>query len=331
MDPVTPSRPQENRSSVPWHRDPYALGFIALLVVVAVIGIALLVRVVVSPLPSPPVSEKSGAPAKAAPVTQQGEGQNPVAAALARLHLVTREVAGRVRATLQGTPSGGAPVRLPAKNDPERSYPALATEEIPAAPHVLPVPANGNWTYDVAFGPAWQTAGRLNYVTLPAAPGTPPTSRAPVQATMSWTPSGGQTSTWNLGVVAANHPTHANTRFPGFFMHAAYLPEQLQAGQPLKWEFPWQGGNAAQTGRVRRYEMTVTGWERVRVPAGVFDTARLEGTLRYVEGETVRAEVRYHLWYAPRAKQVVRLVWKGRAPDESGTEMMAELAAHRLP
>jgi len=325
MEPLTPSRPQENRSAVPWHRDPYALGFIALLVVVAVIGIVLLVRVLLSPQPSPAVAERSGAPAKGAPATQQGEVENALAAALARLHRVTREVAGRVRETLQEKPTTGAPARLPAKIDPARAYPPLAANQIPAAPHVLPVPANATWTYDVAFGPAWQTAGRLNYVTLPAAPGTP------LQATMSWTPSGGQTATWNLGVVAANHPSHANTRFPGFFMHAAYLPEQLQTGNQLKWEFPWQGGNAAQTGRVRRYEMTVTGWERVRVPAGEFDAARLEGTLRYVEGEAVRAEVRYHLWYAPRAKQVVRLVWKGRAPDESGSEMMAELAAYRAP
>ena len=325
MDPVTPSRPPENRRAVPWHRDPYALGFIALLIVVSIIGVALLIRVLLSPQPSPAVAEKSIAPAKAAPATQQGEGQNALAAALARLHLVTREVAGRVRETLQGTPSANAPTRLPAKIDPTRAYPALAANLIPAAPHVLPVPANATWAYDISFGPQWGKAGQLLYQTMPQAQGQ-------VGANMTWVPTGAQATTWFLGIVEAKHPSHANTRFPGFFMHAAYLPAQLQTGSKLQWEFPWQGGDAArQAGRVRRYEMAVAGWERVRVPAGEFEAARLEGTLRYVEGEAVRAEVRYRLWYSPRVKQVVRLVWIGRAPDESGTEMIAELAAYRAP
>jgi len=317
METTTPSRPDETRAP-PWHRDPFTLGYIALLLIAFIIGTALAVRAL--------LSHESAPPPPATQTSQQGDEENPVAAALARFHVATRDVARRVRETLHGEPSADAQSRLPARNDPARTYPALAANQIPTAPHVLAVPANATWAYDVAFGPAWQTAGRLNYLTLPAAPGTPP------QATMSWTPSRGKTATWNLGVVEAAHPSHANTRFPGFFMHATYLPVELQAGNQLKWEFPWQGGNAPQqANRVRRFEMTVTGWERVRVPAGEFDAARLDGALRYVEGDAVRAEVRYRLWYSPRVKQVVRLVWMGRAPDESGTEMMVELAAHRVP
>lgn len=317
MEPDTPTPPGDDHRATPWRRDPYALGFIALLAVAFIIGVTLAVRALQSREPSPP--------AEAARASQQGEGRQSLTEILAKLHLLTREVAGRVQEKLNGKPPGSTPSRPTTGNDPARTYPALTANQIPATPHVLPVPANAAWAYDVSFGPQWNKAGQLQYLTLPAPSATPP------QATMSWVPSVGKATTWNLGVVAANHPSHANTRFPGFFMHAAYLPEKLQAGSRLKWEFPWQGGDSRQAVRVRRYEMAVTGWERVSVPAGEFEAAQLDGTLRYVEGETVRAEVRYRLWYSPRVKQVVRLVWIGRAPDESGTEMIAELAGYRAP
>jgi hypothetical protein len=47
--------------------------------------------------------------------------------------------------------------------------------------------------------------------------------------------------------------------------------------------------------------------------------------MRYLVNEDPKAEVRYTLWYAPRAKQVVRLIWLGRSPDEGRDEMAAEL------
>ena len=45
---------------------------------------------------------------------------------------------------------------------------------------------------------------------------------------------------FHLGTFAAGHPSHANTRFPGFFMHASYLPQSLKEGQSLSWGWPWQ-------------------------------------------------------------------------------------------
>jgi len=82
---------------------------------------------------------------------------------------------------------------------------------------------------------------------------------------------------------------------------------------------------------MRRFDMRVAGWESVTVPAGVFDAVHLQGTLRYVDSEVVKAEVRYELWYAPKARQIVRLLWLGRSPDEAAAEMIAELAGFTLP
>lgn len=39
---------------------------------------------------------------------------------------------------------------------------------------------------------------------------------------------------------AAGHPTHANTRFPGFFMHPSDFRLPLEPGQKLSWSWPWQ-------------------------------------------------------------------------------------------
>ena len=206
--------------------------------------------------------------------------------------------------------------------DPERAYPATTA---PAAPQVRPPPADASWNYDVFFGPGWQKSGQLAYQTKLE-------DKGKLGANMTWTPSGGQPTTWFLGIVEADHPSHANTRFPGFFMHAAYFPQSLVPGSRLLWEYPWPGGDVRkQSQRVRRYDMKVMAWERVVAPAGEFDAARLEGTLQYVDGDSVKAEVRYALWYAPRAKQVVRVRWMGRAPDEGNGEMVAELATLRLP
>ncbi len=222
------------------------------------------------------------------------------------------------RAALQAPPK---PATAGA-SDPKRAYPAIAA---PPAPHVPALPANATWTYDVSFGPAWQKTGQLHYQTQTSEQGK-------LGARMSWTPNGGQTANWFLGIVDANHASHANTRFPGFFMHPAYFPQTLAPGSHLLWEFPWQGGDARRQGeRVRRYDMKIVAWERVALPAGEFDAVRMEGKLLYVESESVKAEVAYALWYAPRAKQVVRLRWIGRAPDESSGEMIAELAAYRVP
>lgn len=300
-------------------RDPYGLGFIALLIIALVVGIALAVRALLATDTSPP--------------TERPSVQDTLATLGAKLHGAVRNLAtqlqkGTVDPPAAPQPRASPPAPAPAgnRNDPARAYPGLAAGQLPSAPQVVPVAVDATWTYDVFFGTAWTKIGQLRYKTMRQAQGQ-------TGADMSWLPNGAQQpTTWFLGTFAANHPSHANTRFPGFFMHAAYLPDKLEIGQRLRWEFPWQGGAPAQQSvRVRRYELTVAGWERVTVPAGEFDAARMDGTLRYVDGDSVKAEIRYSLWYAPRAKQVVRLLWMGRAPDESSAEMIAELAAYRGP
>jgi hypothetical protein len=216
------------------------------------------------------------------------------------------------------------PVTSP--GDPQRAYATLAA---PGGSQVVAVPVDGRWAYDVFFGPAWLKSGQLRYSThRKVDPSAKAGAQDKVGSNMSWTPNGGQSTSWYFGIVEADHPSHANTRLPGFFMHTAYLPQSMQAGNRLLWEFPWQGGGS---GQVRRFDMRVVGWEAVKVPAGEFQAVHLDGKLQYVDKDAVKAEVRYAIWYAARAKQVVRMLWLGRSPDESSSEMIAELASFNAP
>jgi hypothetical protein len=248
---------------------------------------------------------------------------------------VATQVVERARAVLHellggetapGTSPTGAVVRESAKGSGEPADPkrVFAIVLPPAGPHVVPVPANGTWVYSVFFGPDWNQGGKLFYQTQAAEQGK-------VGAQMSWTPSAGSTSKWFLGIVEGNHTTHGYTRFPGFFVHPAYFPPMLRSGDVLQWEIPLLGNQPGKPPQfMRRYDMKVAGWERVKVPMGIFDAARLDGTLRYVENEKAVAEVSYTLWYAPRAKQIVRLVWLGRSPDERSDQMIAELSSSTM-
>ena len=304
-------------SSEPKRRDPLKLPFVIFVLVLLLAGAGLGLRVLLSQdrsagcRPASRLGTRQNTPLTALPraCASRNGRRRPNPRRLQRLPLA-------VPRSLRLRPQGGEQatrdvIFLPYPHRPRRTcwrYP-------PTGP--------GPTTF--LFGPAWQKAGQLFYQTQAAEQGK-------LGARMSWTPGGGQTSTWFLGIVEADHPTHANTRFPGFFMHAAYLPKTLGPGARLLWEFPWQGGDGrAISGRVRRFDVKVAGWERVEVPAGTFDAARLEGTLRYVEDEQTRAEVRYTLWYSGHAKQVVRLVWLGRSPDEGNGEMLAELASYLAP
>ncbi len=132
---------------------------------------------------------------------------------------------------------------------------------------------------------------------------------------------GGKTN-FHLGTFAAGHPSHANTRFPGFFMHPSYFSLPLQPGQKLSWGWAWQ---PAREGRIKRYEGRVARVEDVTVPAGTYRAAVIEAELSYVEGGQVRARARETLWYAPAASQIVKVVREGRTPDEGSSRIVAEL------
>ena len=127
---------------------------------------------------------------------------------------------------------------------------------------------------------------------------------------------------FHLGTFAAGHASHANTRFPGFFLHASYFPRTLKEGQRLSWGWPWQPVRA---GRVKRYDATVARWENIQVPAGSYTAAVVEAELSYIEDGKVLARAREILWYVPKLSQVVKVLREGRTPDEASTRIVAEL------
>jgi hypothetical protein len=131
---------------------------------------------------------------------------------------------------------------------------------------------------------------------------------------------------FHLGAFAAGHPSHANTRFPGFFMHASYFPASLKEGQRLSWGWPWQ---PVRPGRMKRYEGTVVRWENIQVPAGVYTAAVIEAELSYVEEGKIQARARETLWYVPKLSQVVKVLREGRTPDEGSSRIVAELMEFR--
>ena len=131
---------------------------------------------------------------------------------------------------------------------------------------------------------------------------------------------------FHLGTFAPGHPSHENTRFPGFFMYAAYLKQPLAVGQPVAFDWHWQGRSASS---VKRFEGQVTGWEELQLPAGKLRAAKVEGVLSYREDGQFRAGAHETFWYAPDVSQVVRIVRDGRTPDEASTRIVAELADYR--
>jgi hypothetical protein len=136
---------------------------------------------------------------------------------------------------------------------------------------------------------------------------------------------GGQ-SAFNLGVFAPGHPSHANTRFPGFFLYAAYLDLPLQVGQKVAFGWHWQGKSP---GSQKRFQGVVAAMEDVQLSGGALPAARIEGTLTYHEDGQFRGGARETFWYAPKVGQVVRILREGRVPDENLNRISAELVEYR--
>lgn len=140
----------------------------------------------------------------------------------------------------------------------------------------------------------------------------------------------GGTSNFRLGTFASNHPSHVQVRFPGFFMHAAYLELPLEQGAPVEWGWAWQlPDNSVRDGRLKRYRGVVSGWETIAVPAGRFHAARIDADLYYVDEGRIQARAKETLWYSPDVNQFVKAVREGRTPDERGTRIVAELAEYK--
>lgn len=221
------------------------------------------------------------------------------------------------------------PVRKPAPPSTAKPAPAKPATAAKAAsptgkpaPIMLALPDAGRWwRYRVTVEPpAWRE------ITL--------TYRAVEQAGAlaihtEFRHSGGETK-FVLGTFAFAHPSHANTRFPGFFMYPAYLKGALEVGRKFTWHWPWQlPGGAVRADRVKQYSSQVLAWEDVTTPAGKFSAARIEVTLNYIENGSIMGTAHEMLWYSPQAFQLVKVVREGRTPDESSHRIVAELVELR--
>ncbi len=207
--------------------------------------------------------------------------------------------------------------------DKPAAKPAVKLEARPASPPPaagtgVVLQAGRTWRYAVVVEPpAWRDI-TLTYRTQREGAG--------VGVLTDFVYAGGKMN-FHLGIFAPGHASHANTRFPGFFMHASYFRLPLLAGQRFSWEWPWQGGSGA--GRIKRYEGVVARWEDVQVPAGTFPAAVIVADLYYIEAGKIQAQARETIWYAPKAFQTVKVVRDGATPDEASRRIVAELAEFR--
>ena len=213
-----------------------------------------------------------------------------------------------------------APPAVQPERTPAAPTPAGAKVGLYAPARVLP--AGITWIYRVSVEPpAWRDA-ELIYRTVQQGAG--------IVVHTEFRHSKGKMN-FNLGTFEAGHPSHANVRFPGFFMHPAYFKEQLQVGQKLAWEWPWQLPNGeVRPGRIKRYEGTVVEWVNDVVPSLGFGipSVRIDTVLSYIEDGRVQATAREILWYAPKVRHFVKVVREGGTPDEGVQRIVAELTEY---
>jgi len=124
-----------------------------------------------------------------------------------------------------------------AKSQPPSSA-AKSRPAPPAAVSAIRLEAGRSWRYAVVVEPpAWRDI-TLTYRTRRESSG--------LGVLTDFVHAGGKMN-FHLGTFAAGHPSHANTRFPGFFMHASYFPPSLKEGQRLAWGWAWQPWRSATT------------------------------------------------------------------------------------
>lgn len=202
------------------------------------------------------------------------------------------------------------PVPVPGRSPSPSPSPSPVSAQIA-------LPVGHSWRYAVVVQPAVWRDITLAYRTQSEGAG--------IGVLTDFLHAGGKMN-FHLGTYAPGHASHANTRFPGFFMYASYFPSSLQPGQALTWSWPWQ---PAREGRLKRFEGRALRWENVQVPAGTFRALLIETELSYVEAGQVRGKAKETLWYAPSVSQVVKVVREGRTPDENLDRIVAELAEYR--
>jgi hypothetical protein len=211
-------------------------------------------------------------------------------------------------------PAPAAPASVPGKG-------AQSPNQAPRIPVSAP-PAGQTWVYRVAVEPpVWQDIVLAYRVEQKGGDLAVQTDFTHAKGNMRFA----------LGTFRAGHPSHANTRFPGFFLYPAYFGQHLQTGQQLAWEWPWQiPGGGVKAGRVKRFTGRVVGTEQHSSAAiPMSSAARIELRIDYVEDGKVLASVRENILFAAKAAQIVRIVREGRAPDEGSSRIVAEFAEFR--
>ena len=202
--------------------------------------------------------------------------------------------------------------------EPESPRPQELQAPLPATGRgaLLPAEAGHVWRYTVTVDPATWRDIALTYRT--------PNEGGRLIAYTDFTHAGGAMQ-FRLGAMQAGDPAHANVRFPGFFLHTAYLPYPMQAGQRVTWGWPWQG----RSGGIKQFEGVAKGTERVSVPLGTFEAVRVDTVIKYIDKGKVAATSRETLWLAPQVHGIVKIVREGVAPDESFRRIVAELAEYK--
>lgn len=187
-------------------------------------------------------------------------------------------------------------------------------ERLPAA---APLQPGRSWRYAVTVDPPVWRDITLTYRTQQESGG--------LGVLTDFVHAGGK-SNFHLGIFAAGHPSHENTRFPGFFMYGAYLKGPFLVGDPVVFSWHWQGRSAAS---VKRFEGRVSSLDDVQVPAGKLRAARIEGTLSYLEDGQFRERTHLLFWYAPTVSQVIKITRFGMTSDERSRQIDAELVEYR--
>ncbi len=96
------------------------------------------------------------------------------------------------------------------------------------------------------------------------------------------------------------------------------LPPELKPGQSARQRTGYQvDGHSARRGWDAR--LSVSGWERITVPAGQFDCLRIDRTIYFEPRQLGRFNARRveSLWYAPAVTRWVRRDWTGFYLDET--------------
>jgi hypothetical protein len=212
-------------------------------------------------------------------------------------------------------PRAAAP---PPSTPPAMSHPAPAQQ---GAGPLLPLEADRVWRYAVSVDPPTWRDIVLTYRV--------PREGDRLVVYTDFRHAAGEMH-FKLGALQAGDPAHANVRFPGFFLHSAYIDFPLIPGQRLMWSWPWQlPGGAVRAGRVKQFEGVVAGWEALKVPAGTFNAVRIDVVIKYMENGNLGGTSRETIWLAPKVWGVAKVVREGVAPDEGFRRIVAELAEFR--